>query len=211
MESQKIGQQFNFLKYLSTLSGIFQSSSVEKYIVKNTCYLKWKKLDDFFSGIPAEISPGIKKITGYSAKDFLTGKITFSQLISESHRKRVLTYIKKQLNSGKTSFQNKPYQIKQKNGKWVWIADFISVFTDTKNRVSEFQCQIIDVTGHIEALHQFSENQQCMILFYEVIVNLNRAKSLEEVYEIALKGVKALLKADRASILLFGPDNKVHF
>ncbi|MHB2156124.1 hypothetical protein ACX8XN_17230 [Calditrichota bacterium GD2] len=105
MDSQKIGQQFNFLKYLSTLSGIFQSTSVDKYIVKNTCYLKWRKLDDFFSGIPAEISPGIKKITGYSAKDFLTGKITYSQLISESHRKRVLTYIKKQLNSGNTVFR----------------------------------------------------------------------------------------------------------
>ncbi|EHO42740.1 multi-sensor hybrid histidine kinase [Caldithrix abyssi DSM 13497] len=211
MDSQKISQQFNFLKYLSTLSDIFQSNSVEKYIVKNTCYLKWKKLDDFFSGIPAEISPGIKKITGYSAKDFLTGKITFSQLISESHQKRVLTYIKKQLNSGNTSFQNKPYQIKHKNGQWVWIVDFISVFTDTKNRVSEFQCQIIDVTGHIKALRDFSETQQCMILIYEVIANLNRAKSLEEVYEIALKGVKAILKADRASILIFGLDNKVHF
>ncbi|WP_456406315.1 PAS domain S-box protein, partial [Caldithrix abyssi] len=180
-------------------------------IFKDAAYLKWKTSGQVFNDIPVAISQNIKKITGYSAKDFLNGKITFAQLISDKDRERVLRAVNNQIKKGKDYFQNRPYQIKHKNGQWLWIADSITIFTDSSNNVSECQCQIVDITAHLEAQQRFAENQRRMILFYEIIARLNRANSLQEVYRIALKGVKSLLNADRASILIFGADNKVHF
>ena len=40
---------------------------------------------------------------------------------------------------------------------------------------------------------------------------LNRAETLDEAYDIALSGIKAVLGCDRASILRFGDDDKAHF
>ena len=48
-------------------------------------------------------------------------------------------------------------------------------------------------------------------LLAELVERLNRAETREEVFEAALDGMIALLSADRASILLFGEDDRVHF
>jgi GAF domain-containing protein len=48
-------------------------------------------------------------------------------------------------------------------------------------------------------------------LLAELVERLHRAESRQEVLDAALDGMAALLVADRASILLFGEDDRVHF
>ena len=46
---------------------------------------------------------------------------------------------------------------------------------------------------------------------HRIIANLNRADTLAEVYQIATQGAAEMLQADRSSVLIFGPDERVHF
>jgi len=70
---------------------------------------------------------------------------------------------------------------------------------------------IQDVTDRVHAARRERETTAKTIALREVLQLLNRAPTVEAAYDAAVQGVLMMLDSDRASVLLFGEDGKVHF
>ena len=68
-----------------------------------------------------------------------------------------------------------------------------------------------DKTTHQERQMQMQTQLRLTEQLHQTIAQLNRAQSLEEIYEIAVSGIIKVLAADRSSLLLFGEDQLAHF
>ncbi|MBN1411802.1 MAG: PAS domain S-box protein [Spirochaetales bacterium] len=113
---------------------------------------KWKALPDW----PIEyISPNILRF-GYTAKDFLSGKINFLDIIHPNDRKRVVKEVKNQVNKEQFSFEQE-YRIICADKSIVWVNDYKIIVKNNNNEVTHFDGYITDITQQKEALEQLTQ------------------------------------------------------
>ncbi|WP_432223057.1 PAS domain S-box protein [Flavobacterium sp. TMP13] len=113
-----------FLEKIKGQERIIQSEEKFDLIANNipgTVYLS--KYDDFSTKI--FLNDEIEKLTGYCKTDFLENKISFLSLIHPQQRENVVKKQKRDLKNGKPVHST--YQIKKKNGQYVWIEEYADV------------------------------------------------------------------------------------
>ena len=154
------------------------------------------------------VSPNIKHILGYSPEDLVSGRRSFEALLHPADREKVLKGI-----TNSTVLSNKsnhrPVRLFHANGTERWIILF---FIPSENGSTEFYYGYgVDITARKQQELQYKQNLRRIKALTRVLEKINRSKSLQEIYRTAVDGIVSVLKADRASILIFGPDNRVHF
>ncbi|WP_299527325.1 PAS domain S-box protein [uncultured Lutibacter sp.] len=92
------------------------------------------------------ISNNIETLSGYSAKDFLSNKITLAKLIHpndlDTHK---LELAKNRKNN---SFAYNPYRIVCKSGEVKWIEDTVNILRDKNGEAVYYEGIITDITRH---------------------------------------------------------------
>ncbi len=174
-------------------------------------YIQWPGKSPAIKHKAVAVSDNVKTILGYPAQDFTTGQMHFSDLIHPAHRPRVVESFTQHLKENHIHFQNQPYKLKHKDGHYIWVVDLVSVNYNAQHQATNIQSFVLDISDRIKTEIAIIDTRTRMELLYEVIARLNRADTLEQVYQITIEGAKAILRADRASVLIFGDDGKVHF
>jgi len=123
------------------------------------------------------VSDNIKDILGFTAEDFIEGKILYSDLIHPDDLDRVIKEIEDVIKEKKKFWIHKPYRLKTKKGNFIWILDQITPIYDENGNITSFFGFVIDITREVRLQR-----------LYKVLRNVNKAiitvLTEEELYKI---------------------------
>lgn len=126
------------------------------------------------------VSENVTQI-GYSAEDFLTGRIMYANIIHSEDIDRVRKELTRCCDIGKDDLVNR-YRILTGSGEIRWVEEKTFIQRDEKGNVSNFQGIVRDVTSEIKnekSLHDALESQKALMEKQKAL--LERQKALETV------------------------------
>lgn len=112
-------------------------------------------------GWPVEfVSNNVKRVLGYSAQEFTTGKVLFSRLIYKNDLNRVTKEVEiNSKNPNSKSFNHEPYRVVTKSGKIIWLDDNTQIIRDNTGKIMHYEGVIYDITEtkqHEEEIRKLS-------------------------------------------------------
>ena len=124
----------------------------------------WKNQE----GWPVEfVSVNVTKLFGYSADDFVSGKVSYAEVIHPEDiarvAKEVATYSRER---GRSKFIHEPYRINTKNGEVKYIDDSTYIRRNQKGRISHYEGIVTDITERKEieeALRRSEESYRAIV------------------------------------------------
>ena len=127
------------LEAIRTTNNLIEKSPIVKFL--------WKNQETW----PVEyVSENVKNIFEYTAKDFITGKIVYSEIIYPKDLQRVESEVSSQSKIGFYSIKHEPYRIFSKSGKIKWINDITLIKRNENNEITHYEGIIIDITKQKE-------------------------------------------------------------
>ncbi len=110
-------------------------------------FFRWKNEKNW----PVDyVSPSIKHIFGYESEDFLSGKLTYSDLIHPQDIQKVSQEIFDSSSDNKEEFTHKLYRLKDSTGQYRFIYNHTQVIRDKDGNITHYQGYISDETEIIE-------------------------------------------------------------
>jgi PAS domain S-box-containing protein len=99
-------------------------------------------------GWPVEyVSDNLENVLGYTAGEFLTGRIVYSSVIHPEDLPRVTQEVSRYSGEpGREGFTHEPYRIIRKDGKIRWVEDTTSIRRDSTGKITHFQGIVQDIT-----------------------------------------------------------------
>lgn len=195
-----------FLTAISnTLAGIILRKQMEEMILEErglfidgaAVVFKWKARE----GMPVEyVSPNILARFGYTAEDFTSGKILFSDIIHPDDLPRLDEEVKQYSLSGIGSFEQE-YRIARADGEYRWLYDFTVVRRDESGTITHFHGYVIDITGRKHAENQKRRQS-------EILESITKESPLPQILELIAKSVEEEYPSLLCSILLLDAEGK---
>jgi len=104
----------------------------------------WRKEE----GWPVEfVSENVTALCGYSAEEFITGAISYVDLIHPDDIERVAEEVQNaELDPQQESFQHAPYRIITRDGQVKWVDDNSSLKRDDQGEISHYRSILLDIT-----------------------------------------------------------------
>jgi len=114
-----------------------------------TVAFTWRNSEDW----PVEfVSENVKSIFGYTAVEFLSGKILYCDVIHPDDLDQVLNEVmEKSSDPDRIHFAHKPYRIITKSGEVRWLDDRTRIRRDEQGRIIHYQGVVLDITEAIVA------------------------------------------------------------
>jgi PAS domain S-box-containing protein len=104
---------------------------------------KWQNKE----GWPVEyVSANVMDIFGCTAEDFLTGKVSYAEIIAEEDLERVANEVKHYSESGASSFAHEPYRIIRRDGRPIWLHDFTNILQNELGEITHYLGYVVDIT-----------------------------------------------------------------
>ena len=106
---------------------------------------RWVAADDW----PVEyVSPNVMSFLGYSAEDFMTGRVKYGRIIHPDDRERVTAEVRAYSASEAASFEQE-YRIVRPSGEVRWLYDFTVVHRED-GEITHYEGYVLDATERKE-------------------------------------------------------------
>ena len=158
-------------------------------------------------GIITSWNQGAERLFGYTAEEAVGQSIT---LIIPSDRLDEERNILNRLKRGQKVEHFETVRVR-KDGTTLDISLTISPLKDDQGRIVGASKVARDITGRKRAEAALADGARQQRVLFQFANELHRAKSLEEVYRVALDAICGALLCDRASILLFDDHATMRF
>ena len=164
--------------------------------------LLWKNISPWHVHF---VSENVVNLLGYTATEFLTGKVIYKNIIHPDDEAQFMEEVKK--DSKTTKFKHKPYRIITKCGVVKWVDDSTSLVRDKQGNITYYQEIIIDVTERELSRQKMLQKQIALehIAHHDVLTGLpNRLLLLDRIQQ-SIK--KALRTKKHLAVLYIDLDN----
>ncbi len=112
-------------------------------------------------GYPVEfVSPNVKNILGYSIEDFLSGEVTYNDIIHPECEARVNAEIDLNIKTRDKDFKHEPYRLITKDDRIIWVSDNTIIKEDANGNITHFHGIITDITKRVEVEKKLISNEQ---------------------------------------------------
>lgn len=148
------------------------------------------------------------RILGYERQELLQCSI---QDVTHKDDYPIEADLLKQLLAGEISFYKLKKRYVHKQGRSVWVELTRSVVRNARGEPLYSVGAVLDITERQLAEKTSAEFARQQESLYNLADQLNRAATLEEVYNAALDAILGALLCDRASVLLFDEANVMRF
>jgi len=214
----------NVIGFISTLKDITDKKIAEQKLLKSL--KKRKELEDIVNKSPAVVflwqnaegwpvefvSENVRQF-GYEPKEFLSGKLLFSDIIHPDDLERITQEVSRYSeNEGKQFTQE--YRVFTKSREIRWIDDRTWVRQNSEGIITHFQGIILDITERKKAEELLKESEQKYRLITEqsndLIRVINEKFELEYVNELTLLKLLGYSKEEligKNSIILNHPED----
>jgi len=104
----------------------------------------WKNIE----GWPVEfVSENVMGLFGYSADDFVSGRVLYSKVVHPDDLERVAGEVSNfSIGKERKRFTHEPYRIVTKDGKIKWVDDQTYIRRDEKRKITHYQGIVLDIT-----------------------------------------------------------------
>lgn len=111
------------------------------------------------SGWPIKyVSPNLSKILGYSREEWLSEDFRYVELIHIDDFERVTKSIQHHINNFLDIYELS-YQIRKKNGAWLWIYDYGKLIRNSSGKLVEIRGYMFDQTQFKLAIQKLEESE----------------------------------------------------
>jgi PAS domain S-box-containing protein len=123
----------------------------------------WKNAE----GWPVEfVSDNVADLFGYSAEEFISGKVSYAQTVHPDDLQRVAQEVETfSSDNDRTVFVHEPYRIIAKQGNIKWLDDRTYIRRDTKGTITHYEGIVIDITENVQAAEILRESEEKLIRF----------------------------------------------
>lgn len=115
-------------------------------------------------GWPVEfVSKNIEKLTGYTVSKFMTGKVSYADIIHKDDLDRVAKEVDDNSRiKDKQSFVHEPYRIITKTGEVKWLSDITFIRRNSEGVITHYEGVVQDVTDKRKAEEALSNSNKLM-------------------------------------------------
>lgn len=118
---------------------------------------KWENKKDW----PVEyVSTNVENVFGYSANEFISGAIQYSQLIHKKDSKKVKSEIVENSKNGIQHFKHEPYRMIHKNGKIIWFLDYTTIIRNESGDITHYFGYLVDISEIKDAETKLKRSEQ---------------------------------------------------
>ena len=96
------------------------------------------------------VSKSVKRLLGYSQKDFLEAKISYISCIHKDDLDFVIKEVKDASKKNKKHYQHKPYRLVTKTKEVKWVLDYTVILRNENNEITDYLGYIIDISQEKE-------------------------------------------------------------
>lgn len=169
----------------------------------------WKNME----GWPVEfVSENVMKLFGYTATDFVSGKVSYTEVVHTEDLERVAGEVAGfSIGKEHERFSHEPYRIVTKDGKVKWLDDQTFIRRDKKGKITHYQGIVLDITERKELEEERLKVQKLEStgvlaggiahdfnnILTAILGNISMAKIYAESNE---KVLKSLIQAEKASM-----------
>jgi PAS domain S-box-containing protein len=139
--ARDLTERFRSEEMLREMTGIVNQSPAVAFLWRNE------------PGWPVEfVSENVSELLGYSAEDFLSGRVVYADAVHPEDMERVSTEVAAHAaDPHASSFIHQPYRVVTRDGRVKWIDDRTRIRRDDRNQATHFQGVILDITSTVEA------------------------------------------------------------
>ena len=147
-------------------------------------------------GWPVEfVTENVQSLFGYTAEDFIAGKIVYADHVHPKDIDRVAKEVIKNANNKEIDeFEHKPYRIITKDNNIKWIKDVTQIVRDSNNKAILFQGVLEDITKQIKA-------ETTVNKFFEQTMNIHLIADLNGIILRVNKGWRSILGYDSDELI----------
>ena len=164
----------------------------------------WKNLQEW----PVEyVSKNIFDLLGYSAEEFMTGSITYAQVIHRNDLTRVMNEVEGfSADSLCESFTHEPYRVVTKSGEVRWVSDNTVINRNEKGEITHYQGVVSDITDRHNALETLERERASFRSIAEAAVH---ALNTTDLAKRILEGLLEAMNLEIGTLRLFDEKNSV--
>ncbi|MBW1781583.1 MAG: PAS domain S-box protein [Deltaproteobacteria bacterium] len=114
---------------------------------------RWKNLE----GWPVEyVTDNVKAVFGYSADDFISGEISYSDVVHPGDLERVGWEVSSYgADKSCEKFEHEPYRAVRKDGRIIWLDDKTHIQRNAKGEITHYQGIVEDITDRKKAEEKY--------------------------------------------------------
>ncbi len=116
------------------------------------------------------VSPNVQDMFGYTAEDFLEGKISYADLIHPEDIDRVFKEVVTYSKEKRKFWTHEDYRIITRDGKVKWVQDHTVPVFDSEGNITHYYGYLIDITEKHEKeelLHILAESNPNGVMIYD--------------------------------------------
>ena len=118
---------------------------------------KWQNKE----GWPVEyLSPNVYIVLGYTAEQFMSGEISYADIIKSEDIERVASEVTESEESGVERLVHEPYRIVKKGGEIIWVTDYTTILRDKSGETTHYLGYILDITERINSETALRESEE---------------------------------------------------
>lgn len=113
------------------------------------------------------VSSNVENLLGYTKKEFMDSKITYTDCIFKDDLHNVIEEINAGKNSKHDFFRHKPYRVITKSGEIKWVLDYTVIEKDIDGKIIHLIGYIIDISEHEKTkrnLEKFIDTQDNIVI-----------------------------------------------
>jgi|GEM_PF-1416414 len=157
------------------------------------------------------VTQNVESILGYSAEEFITGKVVYSDIIHKGDLERISTEVDSNSNdSSSSNFTHKDYRLIKKSGKVIWVEDRTSIIRDENEEIIQYDGIIIDITQKkkLEEENEYkNEFERRIATISTYFVNLN-VNDIHKALMFTTQSFGKFLEVERAYVALINENGE---
>ncbi|NQV13825.1 PAS domain S-box protein [bacterium] len=126
------------------------------------------------------VSPNVKNLLGYSVDEFLSGAISYRQIIHDEDWERVSMEVREHSQTHVDTFEHIPYRLKRKDGEFVWVFDYTTILRDKGGEVEQYFGYIFDITSSIQAKEILLETNKELTMLAQTVESMHESVSITD-------------------------------
>lgn len=127
------------------------------FISGNVFVFHWKNAPNW----PVEyVSPNISEVLGYTDTEFISGEVKFIEIVFKEDLYIIEDATEPAMRSKQMNVRIDDFRIKHKNGKTVWLSEYITFIYDENMNITNFYGYATDVTLRKQAEKAIVENEK---------------------------------------------------